>query len=62
MNEEMQNETDTMVFDRWKNIVCFLGILEEIRNKIQELGIHQTELGRACIRQTQDLRKSIYFN
>ena len=47
--------------DWWNHFLGFPDILEEIRNKIQELGIHRTELGRACIRQTQDLRKSIYF-
>jgi hypothetical protein len=32
------------------HFIGFPDILEEIRNKIHELGIHQTELGRACIR------------
>ena len=45
----------------WKHFLGFPYILGEITNKIQELGIHQTELGRSCICQTQNLRKSIYF-
>ena len=39
----------------------FLDILGEIRNKIQELGIHRLELGRACICSAQNLRKWIYL-
>ena len=47
--------------DLWNNFLGYLGILEKIRNNIQELGIHRTKLARACIRQTQDLMKNIYF-
>ena len=47
--------------DWWKHFLGFPDILEDIMNKVQVLEIHQTELGRACIRQTQNLRKSIYF-
>ena len=46
--------------DFWKTFLGFSDILEGIRNNIQELGIHRTELGRACIHQTQNLRKWIY--
>ena len=42
-------------------ILClsFLYILGDIRNKIPEFGKHLTGLGRACINQTHNLRKSM---
>ena len=47
--------------DWWKNFLGFPDILGGNRNKLPEFGGHQTEFGGACIVQTQDLRKSIFF-
>ena len=55
------NETKRWFLDRWVYFLGFPDILQEIRNKIHELGIHQTELGRVCLRQTQNSRKSMYI-
>ena len=50
-----------LLLDWWVHILGFLYILEDIRNKIHELGIHRTKLGRASIHQTQNSRKSMYI-
>ena len=55
------NETEKWFLDWWVHFLGCPDILEEIRNKIHELGIHQTELGRAFIHQTQNSRKSMYI-
>ena len=55
------NETEKWFINWWVHFICFRDRLEEIINKIHELGIHQTKLGRACIRQTQNLRKIMYI-
>ena len=48
--------------DWWKNFLCFPDILGETRIKPPEFGDHQTEFGGACIVQTQDSRKNMFFD
>ena len=55
------NETEKWFLDSWVNFLGFPDILEDIRNNIHEFGIHRIELGRACIRRTQNSRKSMYI-
>ena len=55
------NETEKLFPDWWVHFLGFPDVLEEIRNKVHELGIHQTKLGRACIRQTRNSRKNMYI-
>ena len=45
----------------WINFIGFLDILGGNRVKLLEFGGHWTEFGGACIVQTQDSRKSIFF-
>lgn len=61
IDEEMQNETKKWLLDWWVHFLGFPDILEDIRNKLLEFGDHPTEFGGACMVQTQDLRKSMFF-
>jgi hypothetical protein len=49
------------LLDWWKHFLGFLDILEETRIKIPEFGDHLTEFGGACMAQTQDWRKNMFF-
>ena len=43
----------------WIIFLGFPDILGGVRNKIPEFGSHLTQLGRACVDQTQNLRKNM---
>ena len=47
--------------DWWKHFIGFPDMLEETRIKIPEFGDHRIEFGGACMVQTQDSKKNIFF-
>ena len=55
------NETKKLFLDKRVHFLCFIDILEEIRNKLPEFGDHRTECGGACMVRAQDLRKNMFF-